>query len=190
MVLTAVVIGWLSLVPGVAAEQPATAAGTSVGPHFSDFPVARLYRGPTADPKFKNRSEEEFLGPLLRGAGSAPNFAGQFRLVQFRIGDGPIGAVVVEVKTGSVFHLPHEVVCDDFFIRDTNCLSRYRGMQRPEEQSDSAPLSFQVGSELLIINRCRVAGSAVTAVERSYYRLHGWKWRLLKRASLAPPPVF
>src|SRR5206468_3266868 len=65
----------------------------------------------------------------------------------------------------------HELVRDDFFIHDTDCLSGYRRLQRPyarDEEDHSAPLSFKVESELLIIRQCRIDGTVVTAVERSY----------------------
>jgi len=69
------------------------------------------------------------------------------------VGSGPVGAVLVDSKTGSVSRLPHELVRDDFFIHDTDCLSGYRRLQRPyarDEEDHSAPLSFKVESELLI----------------------------------------
>ena len=109
------------------------------------------------------------------------------------MGSGPLGAVLVDAKTGSAFRLPHEIVRDDFFIHGTECLSGYRGLQRPDvtdDEGDSAPLSFKADSELLIIRQCRVDGAAVTAVERIYYRWHGRRWQFLMRVSTAPPPVF
>ena len=119
-----------------------------------------------------------------------PNFAGQFRIVSFRIGDGPTGAFLFDAKTGAISRLPSNVVREDFFIYDTDCLDLYRKWQNAAtgEQDDSVPLSFSASSELLIVRRCRMARSSVAAVEKSYYRWHGWKWYLLRRVSLPPPP--
>jgi len=49
----------------IATEQPAPAAQTTIGPHFSDFPVAKVYGGPIGNPKFKSGSDERYLGRLL-----------------------------------------------------------------------------------------------------------------------------
>jgi hypothetical protein len=172
------------------AQTPATTRPD--GLRFSAFPVREMYSGPSAVPRFKNASERDYLGPVLGHIAAAPNFARRFRLVQFRMGSGPIGAVVVDSKTGAVFHLPLDVVRDDFFIHDTDCLSRYHGMQlgdRRDEDEYAAPLSFKTRSELLIVRQCRYDGTAVTEVKWSYYRWHGGKWDLLARTLAAPPPV-
>lgn len=177
----------------IATEQPAPAAQTAIGPHFSDFPVAKVYSGPIGNPKFKSASDEHYLGRLLSDIGDGPNFSGQFRLVQFRMGSGPLGAVVLDSKTGSIYRLPHEIVQDDFFIHSTDCLAALRGLQwakASDEEDASAALSFKNNSELLVVRQCRVDGTAVTAVERSYYRWHGRKWHFLKRLAGPPPPLF
>ena len=173
----------------IASEQPAPGAQT-FGPHFSEFPVARLYVGPIGKPKLKSASEEHYLGGMLSDFGDGPNFSGQFRLVQFRIGSGPLGAVLLDSRTGSIYRLPHEIVQDDFFIPRTGCVAGLRGLQwakASDEEDGSAPLSFKNNSELLVVRQCRVDG---TAVERSYYRWHGRKWHFLKRFVGPPPPVF
>src|SRR5262245_48196857 len=130
----------------VAAGQTSISMRHPVAPLFTSFPAGTPYRGPTATPSFKSTSDKDYLAPLLGGVPLTPNFAGQFRIVQFRMGDGPIGAVVIDSKNGSVFHLPNEVMRDDFFIHNTDCLSAYRGLdgsKTGDEQDDSAPLSFK-----------------------------------------------
>jgi hypothetical protein len=176
--------------PSVAGGQPSTSMRVPVGPIFTAFPVRTLYSGPTSTPRFKTTSEKDRLA-VLGGIALTPNFAGRFRVVQFRVGDGPVGAVVIDSKVGSVFRLPNDVVSHDFFIHNTDCLSAYRGLRSKtgDEQDDSAPLSFKGDSELLIVRQCRMDGRAVTAVERRYYRWHGQKWRLVQRLSAAPPAV-
>jgi len=181
-----------TLLSGVACGQTSAAIRTHGGPLFSEFPVRELYGGPSAAPKFKSATDKNYLGRLMGGTAPAPNFAGQFRVVQFRMGIGPLGVVLVDSKTGSVFRLPDELVRDDFFLHDTDCLSGYRRLQRPgvrDEEDDAAPLSFKAESELLIIRQCRIDRTAVTAVDWSYYRWHGRKWHFLKRLSSPPPPV-
>jgi hypothetical protein len=138
----------------IATEQPAPAAQTTFGPRFSDFPVAKLYSGPISNPKFSSGSDEHYLGRLLSDIGDGPNFSGQFRLVQFRMGSGPLGAVVVDSKNGSIYRLPREIVQDDFFIHGTDCLAALRGLQwakASDEEDASAPLSFKNASELLVV---------------------------------------
>jgi hypothetical protein len=172
----------------IATEQATPAAQTTIGPHFSDFPVANVYSGPIGNPKFKSASDERYLGPLLSGIGDGPNFSGQFRVVRFRMGSGPLGAVLVDSKTGSVYRLPHEIVQDGFFIYGTDCLAAFRGLQwarASDEEDASAPLSFKNNSELLIVRQCRASG---TGVEWSYYRWHRRKWHFLKRLVGPPPP--
>jgi hypothetical protein len=175
---------------GLAQTPPATTRPDA--PRFSAFAVREMYSGPSAVPKFKNARERDYLGPVLGHIAAAPNFAGRFRVVQFRMGGGPIGAVVVDSKTGAVIHLPLDVVRDDFFIHDTDCLSGYHGTQlgdRRDEEEYSAPLSFRTRSELLIVRQCRYDGTAVTGVKWSYYRWHHGKWDLLTRTLAAPPPI-
>jgi hypothetical protein len=186
------IVAVFALMPSVAAAQTSTSVRTPIGPLFTAFPARTLYSGPTATPRFKSIAERDYLAPLLGGVALTPNFAGQFKVAQFRMGDGPIGAVVIDSKNGSVLRLPKDVVRDDFFIHNTDCLSAYRVLHRSEtvdEQDDSAPLSFKGDSELLIIRQCRMDGRAVTAVERRYYHWHGQMWRLVQRLSVAPPPV-
>jgi len=106
------------------------------------------------------------------------------------MGSGPLGGVVVDSKTGSIYRLPHEMVQDGVFIHGTDCLAALRGLQRAkagDEEDAAAPLSFKNNSELLVVRQCRGDG---TAVERSYYRWHGRKWHFLKRLAGPPPPVF
>ena len=173
------------MVPEVAWDQSGT------GPAFSDFPVAEMYNGPIAKPSLQSRSDEEFLKSVLRAEVGPPNFAGQYRIVRFRIGDGPVGAVLFDVRTGVVSGLPAGIVGAGHFLYDTDCLPWFRWGRRHavvEEQDDSLPLSFLPKSELLIARRCIVARGSVVGFERSYYRWHGRKWRLLKRMSSPPPP--
>jgi hypothetical protein len=187
-----ITIAAFALMRTVTPGQTLTSKGNQVGPLFTAFPARTLYSGSTAKPRFKTISDRDYLAPLLAGIALTPNFAGQFRLVQFRMGQGPIGAVVIDSKNGSVFRLPNDIVRDDFFIHNTDCLSAYRWLHRPEtaaEEDGSAPLSFKGDSELLIVRQCRTDGRAVTAVERSYYRWHGQRWRLVQRLSAAPPAV-
>lgn len=102
------------------------------------------------------------------------------------MGKGPIGAFLVESKTGSTFRLPYEIVKGGFFIDRTACLSELEGFQWAklgDEDDPTAPLSFKVSSELLEVKQCG------TAVERNYYRWRGRKWYFLKRLASPPPPV-
>lgn len=141
-------------------------------PAFSGFPVAGLYSGPIAKPKFQTKAEEEYLGSALKTPAALPNFAGQFRIVSFRMGDGPVGALVFDAKSGAISRLPSNVVREGFFIYDTDCLHLFRKWQNAatDEHDDSVPLSFNARSELLIVRRCVVAKTSVAAVEKSYYR--------------------
>jgi hypothetical protein len=163
-------------------------------PVFTAFAVRDVYNGPAAAPKYLTAADERYLGPVLGSTISAPDFAGHFRVVQFRIGSGPLGAVVVDAVNGTVFHLPARIVRDRFFIHDTDCLSAlsHRKLQKPdlrEEEDDSTPLSFRIDSELLIVRQCRMDASAVTAVTRNYYRWNRGRWQFLKMVAVAPPPV-
>jgi hypothetical protein len=185
----AVLLTWLGFA-AIATEQPAPAAQMTFGPRFSDFPVAKLYSGPISNPKFRSGSDKHYLVPLLNDIGDGPNFSGQFRLVQFRMGSGPVGAVLVDSKTGSIYRLPHEMVQDDFFIHGTDCLAALRALQwakASDEEDSSAPLSFKNNSELLVVRQCRADG---TAVERTYYRWHGLTWHFVNRLAGPPPPLF
>jgi hypothetical protein len=180
----------VGVLPVIAWQQSGIVTGSARGPVFSDFPAPESYSGPIARPKFQTKADEKYLGSALKTLTARPNFAGQFRIVSFRMGDGPTGAFLFDAKTGTISRLPSNVVREDFFIYDTDCLGLYRKWQDAStaEQDDSVPFSFNASSELLIVRRCVVAKTSVAEVERSYYRWHGRKWHLLRRVSLPPPP--
>lgn len=184
----AALVAWLAF-PDITTEQPAPATRTTRFPHFSDFQVPQLYSGPIASPKFERAYDEHYVGHLLSRTSDGPNFSGQFRIVEFRTGNGPLGAIVIDSKTGSIYRLPHEIVMDDFFIHGTECLPALRGLQWAKLNDDddaTAPLSFKATSELLVVRQCRVDRAVVV----SYFRWHGRKWHFLKHGILPPPPVF
>lgn len=174
---------------GTTTGQPAPATRTMLFPHFSDFQVPKLYTGPIANPKFNRVSDEQIIGHLLGSTADGPNFSGQFRIIQFKIGNGPLGAIVVDSKTGSIYRLPPEIVLDGFFIHRTDCLPALRGLQWAklnDEDDASAPLSFKATSELLVVRQCRIDQTTVVR----YYRWHGRKWHFLQSGILPPLPVF
>lgn len=106
-------------------SQPQRNSAVTSAPRFSDLPASSPYDGPIAVPKIKRRSDEQRKTLIERAVKQGPNFAGHYILAKFQIGDGPIGAVVVDAKSGSVFHLPSQVVKEDFFIYNTDCLALY-----------------------------------------------------------------
>jgi hypothetical protein len=178
------VIAACALFAGSDAGQTSPATRTTVVPLFSDFPVRNTYTGPAANPEFKSASGSENIEAVLQSTSLSPNFAGQFRIVQFRIRKGPIGAVLVDSKTGSLFRLPYEIVKRGFFIDRTDCLAGLgQWAKLGDEDNPTAPLAFKLSSELLEVKQCG------TAVERNYYRWHGRKWYFLKRLASPPPPA-
>ena len=180
----------LGVLPLVAFQQSRIAAGSTTGPVFSDFPVPKPYTGPVAKPKFQTEADEKYLAPAVKALTEGPNYAAQFRIVPFQIGKGPTGAFLFDARTGVISRLPSDVVRENYFIYDAECLNLYRKWQKGAtgELDESVPLSFSVSSELLIVRRCVAVRSSVVAVEKSYYRWHGRRWQLLKQVSLPPPP--
>jgi hypothetical protein len=167
----------------------AVGASGKATPRFSDYPAPGAFQGPIATPKFSRKSDEEYQTVLRGTMKKGPNFAARYVLARFRYGNGPVGAVVVDAKSGSVFHLPPQVLREDFFIYDTDCLALNKKWRTSaaEEDDDASALSFMPNSELLIVRRC-VDTNQMRGVEKSYFRWHGSRWTLLKRALLAPPP--
>jgi len=157
----------------------------SLFPRFADLPVSSPYHGTIAAPIIKRRSDEQLKALIERAARQEPNFAGHYILAKFQMGDGPIGAIVVDAISGSVFHLPSQVVREEFFVYDTACLALYRKWRNSaaEEDDDASVLSFVPGSEMLIVRRCTTSG-----VKKTFFRWHGNHWNLLRRVTLPPPP--
>jgi hypothetical protein len=157
----------------------------SANPRFADLPASGTYHGTIAVPIIKRRSDEQQRALIERAARQEPNFAGHYILAKFQMGDGPIGALVVDAKSGSVFHLPSQVVREDFFVYDTGCLALYEKWRSSaaEEDDDASVLSFLAGSEMLIVRHCTTTG-----VEKTYLRWHGNHWSVLQRVILPPPP--
>src|SRR5437762_981251 len=111
-----------ALVIVIAVVVPGAGLGQE-GPRFADFGVTDVYHGPIASPTFSRIDDERYRRILEDSMKLGPTFAARYVLVQFQIGSGPVGAVIVDVKSGSVFHLPRQVVREDFFIYDTECLA-------------------------------------------------------------------
>lgn len=173
---------------GIAGGQPAP-DDQRRSPSFSEYRVA-VYSGPIATAKPESVSDEMRLRSVLSTVNAEPNFAGRYRIVQFRMGDGPLGVVLVDAQSGRVFRLPRDVVGRDFYVPNTDCLALNRRWQHPAtaEEDDSAPLSFTTTSELLIIRQCVLFGASVRGMRKDYYRWHGRKWHLVQHVSLPPPP--
>ena len=163
----------LAAVRGIASVQPTT--DSQGEPSFTDYPVVLRYTGPIATVKFKNGSDKERLGGVLSTMTPEPNFAGKYRIVQFKMGEGPMGVVLVDARSGAVFRLPGEIVGRDLYIAHTDCLATIRRWQHPApgEVDHSMPLSFTSTSELLIIRQCILVRASVVGVRRDYYRWHG-----------------
>jgi hypothetical protein len=156
---------------------------------FYSHPAGEPYRGPVAQPKLGERDAS--LRPVFEdGPRAGPNFAARYAIVRFQTGKGPVGAGVLDAKTGLVFHLPTEVARDGYFIDDTDCLAERRKWRRlyGEKDEDSDVLSFAVDSELLIVRRCLGSGRLPQGVEKTYFQWHAQRWRLLTRIVLPPPP--
>jgi hypothetical protein len=147
---------------------------------FEDHPASEPFRGSPVLPKPGSISDPGLQRTVAETVQHGPNFAGRYSLVKFQIGDGPIGAMVVDVRSSAVFRLPQQVVREDYFIRDTGCLDRFTAVNLPGEAS---PLSSRLDSELLIVRR-----GMPTGIERSYFRWHRNQWTLLQRVTTPPPP--
>jgi hypothetical protein len=128
---------------------------------LSEWPAGEPYVGPAANPRFSDMSDRHDLLMVKDEIKKGANFAAQYRLVEFRTGKGPIGAVVFEVKSGLSFHLP-SAVGKGFYIGDSQCLELYGRWQGTvdRDHDGSVPLSFSSTSELLIIRRCVDPGRA------------------------------
>ncbi|HYL73594.1 MAG TPA: hypothetical protein VEU96_05285 [Bryobacteraceae bacterium] len=173
----AIIILWIAVLTGSA----------HAGRRFSDYPASELYKGPVASVRFREKSDRRFQALIQDAIKAGPNFAGQYRLVRFQTGNGPIKVVLVDMKSGLVFHLPSDVVQDGLYIYDAPCLELYKKWQKilSQEDDDYLPLSYSPTSELLVVRRCIHSWA-----EESYLRWHNQKWTLIERVSLAPvPPV-
>lgn len=175
MTKLAPLVAWLLL------GAPAVQDAATTPPQFSDYPALGPYSGPPGVPRLRNRVDQRYRNVVEEALKNAPDFASEYKLAKFQIGNGPLGVLLVDVKSGLIFHLPPQV---GLFLLNTGCLARYKLWQKPasEEADDSNALTYSLRSELLIVRRCVARG-----VEKSYFRWHNQKWTLLAR-SLSPPP--
>jgi hypothetical protein len=95
-------------------------------PEFSQFPAILPATGAIAIPKLRGKSNQIYRDAIEAGMKRGPNFAAHYALVSFRIGNGPLGAAVVDTDSGSVFHLPRQIAREDLFIYDTDCLEPFK----------------------------------------------------------------
>ena len=147
-------------------------------PQFSEYPAGEIYRGGPGTVRSTEKLDERYLPMIRDEVRLGPNFAGRYRIVKVRTGDGPIGAFVVDVASGLVIRPPKEVAGKGIHIGDTSYLGR----------NDESVLSYATDSELLIVRRCISTNTLPRAIETSYFRWRNSKWTFLFRESLRPPP--
>ena len=178
-----VIVGWLCIWAPTWSGNVNAASQDQC--RFSEWPARGLYVGPVANPRVTARPDAHDLSAVKDEIRKGPNSAARYRLVEFRTGKGPIGALVLDAKTGLSFHLPSVVVGGGFYIGDNECLELYGRWQGTvsREDDNSKPLSYSPTSELLIIRRCVYPGRA----ERFCFRWHKQRWKLISRQTLPPP---
>ena len=150
-------------------------------PRFEDYPVATIYHGPISPPKL-SQQEELYQKAIAEGIQNGVNFAGKYIVIQFKIGNGPLGVILVDARTGNVAMLPKEVAGDGHFVANTSCLAFNEAKPYLDPQ-DNQVLSFRVDSELVIIRQCTDTGFV-----RRFYHLTKGKWSFVMRLVPPPPP--
>jgi hypothetical protein len=167
-----------------AAVPTILAFGQETELRFADYPATTLYKGPAASLRFSEKSDERYRPLVQQVIEYGVNFAGQYRVVKFRTGNGPIGVLIADLKSGIVSRLPRETVQDGIYLYDA-CLKPYGEGKKElmDDHYDSFALTYGPGSELLIVMSC-----TGFSVEKSYFRRHDERWELIKRGYIAPPP--
>jgi len=161
----------LSLFLGLACGQP-------VKPHFEDYRVSRVYRGPVKPPKVGNLNQ--FTGTDLRcfgdleRVGEAVNFAGHFVVGACTCGSGCHYLFLWDAITGRFYsHLPfHSINVGPYGIGGTDSPIEYKGEK------------YRADSRLLIVEAC-IEGTCDCATW--YYSWNGEQFKLILKRRVRMP---
>jgi hypothetical protein len=124
-------------------------------PKFRDYPVKAVYRGRPA--RVVLTPDTRLFRTRLRAAGrERPNFAGRYVVTTWGCGTGCRSGAVVDLKTGRVHPLPHQLCCWP-----------YGEPPYPE------PLEFRPDSRLIVLTGARGA----TETEDGQVGVHFYEFR-------------
>jgi hypothetical protein len=131
-------------------------------PRFRDYPVGGIYRG-RAVRVVLTPDNRLFRTRLRAAARQPPNFAGHYVVTTWGCGTGCRSGAVIDLKTGRVYPLPHQLCCWP-----------YGEPPYPE------PLEFRAGSRLLVLTGARAATETEEGeVGRHFYEFRGGRFRHL-----------
>jgi hypothetical protein len=116
-------------------------------PHFNDYPVGEIYKGPTA-PLILTRDDLTFKTRLRWAAkNKKPNFAGHYILTSWGCGAECVMGAVIDAKTGKVYWWNFSICCwgtdvDDKFnpidFRPDSRLIVFSGLRNEKDGDDGA----------------------------------------------------
>ena len=144
-------------------------------PQFESFPAREIFKGQPAAPKYKSERHRRFQTKILEGAGTGPNFAGHYTIVQWGCGASCISPLIVDAKTGVIYSLPFEVFSFGFPYRFTD---QGGGIEELD------PLSFRLDSNLLVMRGCPNEKDCATY----YYEWQGARVRMIGKVPARKVP--
>jgi hypothetical protein len=133
-------------------------------PRFDQFSVKASFSKKPAAPVLSGW-HRGYRTRIREGAAKGPNFAGHYTIAQWGCGSSCVSGVVVDAQTGAIHDLP-------FNILGFGVLILFQDGQRSSDEAFE-PLSFGLGSRLLVIHGCPEDG----ACGAFYYEFTGTKGR-------------
>ncbi len=124
-------------------------------PAAGDFQVAKLYSGPTRLPDFKGRDKDFrlFRTRIRDGLKEGPNFAGEYRVIQYGCGTGCSDVVIASNRTGQAFNFPLGGEENAYLSLQFSLQSRLMAAQWYDFDKDSCIIDFydwQAGKARLV----------------------------------------
>jgi len=121
-------------------ETPRLPAQHRKLPEFSDYPAGPLFAGRPAVPILATRLQRMFKSHFRFGVHEQPNFAGQYKIVEWGCGSPCLRFAIADLKTGAVYDPPFDSVGPDF--------------SQPGRTNSDWGLIYRVDSRLLVAQGC------------------------------------
>jgi hypothetical protein len=106
-------------------------------PHFKDYPVSGVYKGPNA-PVVLKRDDRTFRTRLREASKEKPNFAGHYILTAWGCGTSCLMGAVIDAATGRVYWWDFTICCWSFDV-----------------DNKFQPIEFRLNSRLIVFSGAR-----------------------------------
>jgi len=136
-------------------------------PQFSDYPAGTLFTGTPAVPILTTKLQRMFRSQFHFGVYEKPNFAGEYRIVDWGCGSPCLSFAIADLKTGAVYDPPFESIGPD--------------LSQPGGARSDWGLKYNANSRLMVAKGCPDDSCGTY-----YYEWVGKKFKLIQAVPNEP----